>query len=405
MKYLAAILVAVTAYAQTAPRPEGTAISGAIVAKSADGKQLTVKADNGTSYTVAVEEATPVYEVPLGAKSLRSAVKITIDRLNVGDRVIARGNISEPGKMAAIRIISMSKADIAKKQAEEEADWQKRGVSGIVTAVDPATHQFTIKEPMRAGAKTLTVTATDKTDFHKYAVGSIRFRDAKPSSLAELKVGDQVRVLGDKNADDTQVAAERVVFGTFRLIPATVVSVNPEAHQITINDLEKKQQLVVNINADSQIKRLPPMIANFLAMRVQGGGAAPAGAGFQRPAGAAGGSAWRGGAGGAGGSAGGGQGHYGGPGAAGHAMGGDLSAMVERLPSIPLTDLKPGDAVIVHSSAGADASSVTAITILAGAEPILTKRGERPIDFGSWGLDPMGGGAPGGEGGPGGGGQ
>lgn len=391
MKYLASLLLATSLYAQTAaPKPAGTAISGEIAAKDPAGKQLTIKADNGTTYTVNLEEATPVYEVPLGENSMKNAAKITVDKLTVGDRVIARGTVSNGNTMAATRIVAMSKSDVQKKQAEEQADWQKRGVSGIVTQVNPDTHEFTINEPTRGGVKSATVLAGGKTDFHKYAAGSIKFSDAKVSSLGELKVGDQVRVLGDKNADGTQVTAERVVFGTFRLIPATVVSVNAQAGEITVNDLERKRQLVVKVNPDSRVKRLPAMVANMLAARVQGGGtpgagadssagtgAAPAGAGYQR--------ASRPGAGGA--PAGDQGGRFGG----GRGMAnGDLSTMVDRLPQEPLDQLKPGDALIVHSSAGADPSTVTAITILAGAEPILTKRGERPIDFGSWGMDPMG---------------
>jgi hypothetical protein len=47
--------------------------------------------------------------------------------------------------------------------------------------------------------------------------------------------------------------------------------------------------------------------------------------------------------------------------------------MMARLPASPLADLKVGDAVmIVASEASAGSSTVTAITLLSGVEPILT---------------------------------
>lgn len=52
--------------------------------------------------------------------------------------------------------------------------------------------------------------------------------------------------------------------------------------------------------------------------------------------------------------------------------GGDLSQIVSRLPAVPLTDFHTGDAVmIVAEQTSADSSNLTAITLLAGVEPIL----------------------------------
>ncbi len=50
----------------------------------------------------------------------------------------------------------------------------------------------------------------------------------------------------------------------------------------------------------------------------------------------------------------------------------DLQSMLERMPALPLAELKPGDSVIVASTTGADPTQVTAITVLAGVEPIFT---------------------------------
>ena len=62
-------------------------------------------------------------------------------------------------------------------------------------------------------------------------------------------------------------------------------------------------------------------------------------------------------------------------------------------PALDLSELKPGDALIIASTAGADPNKVTAITLLAGVEPILTSapKGRQGMVLGNWNLD-MGGG-------------
>ena len=73
-----------------------------------------------------------------------------------------------------------------------------------------------------------------------------------------------------------------------------------------------------------------------------------------------------------------------------------MQQMLERWPAIKLEDLKPGDAIIVSSTEGADPGQVTAITLVAGVEPILTAApagSQRARMLGSWNLDiDMGGG-------------
>lgn len=62
--------------------------------------------------------------------------------------------------------------------------------------------------------------------------------------------------------------------------------------------------------------------------------------------------------------------------------------MMERMPTFALTDLKPGDALIVASTAGAEPGKVTAITMLAGVEPMLTAPSQaRQQAMGGWNLD------------------
>ena len=195
----------------------------------------------------------------------------------------------------------------------------------------------------------------DNTDYRRYAPDSVKFSDAQPSSLAALKTGDQVRILGDKSEDGASIKAERIISGSFQQIAGTITSVNSEAHEIIIRDLATKKPLVVRVNADSTMKKLPAQAAAALARRYQSG--RPGGTSDEAPT-------------------------------------SDIGQILDRLAPMALTDLKSGDAVMLLSTSGADAARVTAITLLAGVEVLLTASPDAARDImGGWNL----GGATGGD--------
>jgi hypothetical protein len=214
----------------------------------------------------------------------------------------------------------------------------------------------------------LKVITSPQTTFRRYAPDSIRFSDAKPGTFADLKVGDQVRVLGDKTADT--VTAQAVVSGAFRNFAGTVVSVNAATSEITLTDLETKKPVTVKVNQDSLARKMPTQMAEMMAQtrnaassdpspaRTTPPGATPVGAqaqaGTPRP---------------------------------GMGRSRDLGQMMERMPALTLAELKPGDALIVASTAGLDESRATAISILAGVEPLLTGPPSDRRLSGPWSLD------------------
>ncbi|MGC2661979.1 MAG: hypothetical protein WA324_28800, partial [Bryobacteraceae bacterium] len=50
---------------------------------------------------------------------------------------------------------------------------------------------------------------------------------------------------------------------------------------------------------------------------------------------------------------------------------GDLTQMIEHLPRIPVTDLKPGQAVVVSAGSAGANSQLVATNIISGVEPIF----------------------------------
>jgi hypothetical protein len=80
----------------------------------------------------------------------------------------------------------------------------------------------------------------------------------------------------------------------------------------------------------------------------------------------------------------------------GGGRGGDVASMLGNLPAMPISELKPKDAIMVSTTMGSDPTKVTAIMLLAGVEPVLTAAPTATRDIMSgWNL---GGGGGGGEG-------
>lgn len=361
----ALIILSITAAGAQTPAP-AKRVLGSV--ESITATEMTVKTDSGTSAKVLIDPNTAFVRVPPGETDLRKGEKTAATGIAVGDRVLAQWRATaDPATAPATRIVAMSKTAIAQRQETERAEWQRRGIAGTVTALDPAKKELTVTLRGIGAARVMFVDASGVRSYRRYAPDSVRFSDAKPSTFGELEVGDQVRVLGDRNEDGTQMKAEQVVAGRFRNIAGTVVSVDAAANEVRITDLETKKPLVVKLTADSQVKRMPPVMAQFIAMR-RGGAAAGPGAGAGP------------------GAAGGPPGQGGGPG--GRAGGGDPQQMLERMPAMAVTELKPGDALIIASSAGSDPTKVNAFALIAGVEPLLSapREANEPA-IGGWNLN------------------
>lgn len=348
---------------------------GDVTSIDAANMTMVVKTKAG-DITVICNDKTEYKQAKPGATNLKDAEPITLAGVGVGDRVIARGKVSDDKKFVPARqLIVMTKAAIAQKQEHDRAEWQRRGIVGNVTALNADTKEITVMTRGREGQKPVIVAAGEKVQYRRYAPDSVKFDDAKASTFAELKVGDELRALGEKSPDGSRLTAEEVVTGAFRMVGGTITAVNAATGEISVKNLQNGQPLTVVVNKDSMMRRIPAEMAQMLAMTAQrraaaqaGGGASPAGgAASMPPSGPAGGQPPRGVEGGPAGMNG------------GRRMGGgDFQEMFERLPVITLGELKPGDAIAVNSTTGVDPTRVTAIRLAAGIEPLLAARPATP---------------------------
>jgi hypothetical protein len=287
--------------------------------------------------------------------------------------VVVIGKVAEYRKSVPARILIVAtKADLAQKQERDREEWRRRGLVGTVSALNPETKEITIQLRSLGGAQTITIAAGgEKVKFRRYAPDSVRFSDARPSSIGEIKVGDQLRAKGDKTEDGARFTAEEVVTGTFRSIRGAVESVNAAANEIKVKDMVTGQTVTIAVSKDSLVRRIPAEFVERMAMRGQrgngGGNGAEgdaAGAG-QRPQGEGGGrGGWRRPE-GAGAEATGNRRRMGGGGAP------DLQQMLERMPAVTIAELKPGEMVIVSSTEGTSSTRVTAIALVTGVDAFL----------------------------------
>lgn len=340
---------------------------GDVTALDAASKRITIKTKVG-EITALLDEKTVYKRVAPGETTLKNAEVITLGDIGIGDRVMALGKVAEDRKSVPARqIVVMSKAAIAQKHERDREQWRLRGIVGRITAINPETKEITALTRSREGERPIVIAATDKVLYRRYAPDSIKFDDARPSSFAELKVGDELRALGEKSADGTRFTPEEIVSGSFRMVGGPVTAVNTATNEIKITNIQNGQPLTVVVGKDSMLRRLPPEMVEMIARRrAMGDGTAGAPGAGGAPGAQPGMGGPRQGGGGPGGMSGG-----GGMGGGGMRMRGDFLEMFEQMPAITIADLKPGEVIVVSSTTGADPSRVTAIRLATNLEPLL----------------------------------
>ena len=308
-------------------------VMGTITGFKADTAEIQVRPDNGEAVLVKCGPETSVQRVAPGETDLKKAAPIQVTGLAMGDRVLVS---FATGSSDARRIVVMAATEIAKAREADKQDWQKRGLSGVVTAVKG--NEITLRSRSMQGEITSTVTVGANAVFRRYSPDSVRFADARISILADVRVGDQLRGRGEKSADGLKVTATEVVFGTFLTKAGTIAAIDAAAGDVTVKDMESGKTLLIRVTAESQVKRMPEL----------GGGMAP------RPGGM-----------GPGGMAPGGMGPRPGGGAP------DMTQMLERMPASKVSDLKVGETIVVSSTKGASNRQVTAIMLLGNAGMLI----------------------------------
>ena len=341
MKQIAVLLACLLPLA--AQSPPSKSFVGTVAGFRPEKSEIEIQPDTGEVVVARVTGDTVAQQVVPGERDLNKAAPMRVTDLAKGDRVLVT---LEPGSANLRRIIAMTATDIARRNEADRADWQKRGVAGIVSA--KTGKQITLKMPAANGTGEAVVTLTDRTTFKRYAPDSVKFSEARLSAVADVNIGDQMRVRGEKSEDGAKVTAEEVVFGTFLVKAGSIVSVDREAREINIQELGTNKTLKIKLTADSQLKQMTGMP---MMMGAPPRGGMPAGA--PPPGGPPG------------------PGGFPPMGRGGMPGGFDVNQMLERMPVATLDAIEPGSKVVVSSTRGAKADQLTAILVIANADMLL----------------------------------
>lgn len=353
---LAALVLVVAINPAVSQAPNAQSFVGTVAAFK-PGPQVEIKPDNRAPVDLRLTPDTTALRIAPGEKSLKNATAVNIRDLLIGDRVLVT---LEPNTSNLRRVVIMSAADIRKRDEADRQDWNARGISGIVTGKNGSTIALRVRSFQGETSPTVAVSA--QTKFRRYAPDSVKFSDAKPSTLAEVNVGDQLRARGEKNPDGSSVTADEVVFGTFLTIAGSVVSVDAAGPEITIKETGTGKTFSIKLTQDSKIKQMPsfpgmggpptgssgPPRGDASSGPPPGGfpgGKPPGGLTAEPPAG----------------------GFAGAPPAGAPT----IAQMVEMMPAATVDDLKPRQTIIVSSTKGEDADHLTAIVLLANAEMLV----------------------------------
>ena len=183
---------------------------------SLDAAKIVLQTKDG-SLNISISDKTEFKRVPADNPNLKAAVAATISDVAVGDKLVVSGIYgSDKGTLPARTIYIMSKSDIAQKQAKESEAWRtprdrRKGDSG--RSIGGQDHG---RAARFGGQYEYCRFAKGRYQISAYAPDSVKFSEAKPSSIADIKPGDMIRALGDKGPDGTTFAAEEIVSGAFQ---------------------------------------------------------------------------------------------------------------------------------------------------------------------------------------------
>ena len=332
---------------------KATLAAGEVTSIVADKIVLQTK-DGAIEVTLSVK--TEYKRIPPDNPILPAAVASSFSEIGVGDKLLVTGKVSDDKKtISAKAVYLLTKSDIAQKQAKEQAEWKMRGISGQIKTINPNTKEITVSVRSVVGSKDVVVSPKAEAKFLRYAPDSVDYNETVVSSFSEIKVGDSLRALGDKNADGSTLSAEKLVSGAFQTVAGTITAIDTAKNEITINNIQTKKDITIAVGKNSVLKQFPAEMAQRMAQfqLAQTGGIQPGG--------------------GQGGGTpppnppGGGQGSGGGF----RGGGGSIDDMLERFPNITVADLKVGEMIAASSTKGANTERITAIKLLSGVEPFL----------------------------------
>ena len=174
--------------------------------RSINGNTVTLTTDAGADINVTIQPSTRLMRMAPGSRS-EDRNRDSVERRAGGrsDACWVAQLVDDGKSVAATTAVIMKKSDVAEKQQHDREEWQKNGVGGVVKSVDAAAGTITLSTGTVGAPNTMTVHVSKDTIIRRYAPDSIKFDDAKPGTLEQIKAGDQLRARGTKSEDGKEL--------------------------------------------------------------------------------------------------------------------------------------------------------------------------------------------------------
>lgn len=309
---------------------------GEVIEIKAAEKQIVIKTKEG-NVTASFDDQTQFKGVAPGVESLEQAQPISLAQISAGDVLMARGQVSDDKRtVLAKQIIVMNKTAIAEKQVRDREQWRSNSLAGRVVAVNQQSREVTVSLRTATGEQSITVNVPEDAAIRRYAANSVKFADALPSSLQEIKAGDQLRILGEKSQDGTHFTAKQVISGSFRILGGPVLQVDRSKSEIVVNDVATQKPVTVVVNANSTLRNVPAeLVASLVQKRAQSNSASATGARSQPAT--------------------------------------DLLEIFDSLPPVTFDELKNGRMLLISATTTSEPSRVNAVLLATGLDPLFSR--------------------------------
>src|SRR5258708_27901859 len=178
--FLGAFAIVGTAAAQTKPLKS---VLGSVTEFRMGSLEIGIKPDTSDAVFLKISPETEVVQVAPGERDLSKAKPVRVTDLALSDRVLVS---FVSGMNEARRIVLISATDIEKRNETERLHWQKRGISGGVTAQDGDEITLHMRTPQ--GPPEIAVAITPNTMIRRYSPDSVKFAAAAWNTITETSV-------------------------------------------------------------------------------------------------------------------------------------------------------------------------------------------------------------------------
>src|SRR5437764_2889993 len=162
-----------------------------------------------------------------------------------------------------------SQTATAQQSAAQVPRDDARRLFGRVAAVDAAKKQIVVEARGRGDLEAVTVDASGGVRILRFAPDSLHTGDARPASLADIRVGDIIRATGERSADGSRFVPEEIITGSFTRVVGVISAADAARGEVTVRNSQTGQTVTLAVGARSTLKRVTPEFERTITERAE----------------------------------------------------------------------------------------------------------------------------------------